>query len=122
MRKPWLVLLVLPLLCGCAAAAGPLVAANVASVVAVGRDPADIVVSVVSGRDCGIIRLARGQSYCRPVEAAAAPPLYCTRSLGVADCWDKPNPFGYYQRPMADGAWAPTELQEQNRTARWPEH
>ena len=114
--------LLLTLLCGCEAAVGPLAVGGVASIVAVGRDPADIVVSAVTGRDCSIVRLTLGQSYCRPLDPVPVPPPYCTRSLGVVDCWDKPNPYGYYQRPVADGPSALTDLQEQSRTARWPDH
>jgi hypothetical protein len=106
-------------LCGCDAV-GPLTAASVGTIVVAKRDPADIVVSAVSGRDCSIVRLAIGKSYCAPVEPPPAPPPYCTRSLGVPDCWDGPNPFGYYQRPIADGPSDLNEAQERDRTARWP--
>ena len=97
-------------------------AANAGSVVTFGRDPADLVVSLLSGRDCSIVRLAQAQSYCKPIEPPPMPPRYCTRSLGVADCWDKPNPFGTYQQSVADGPAELTAAQERNRTARWPDH
>ena len=36
------------------------------------------------------MRLDQGKSYCRPIEPPPEPPPYCTRSLGVADCWRDP--------------------------------
>jgi hypothetical protein len=111
--------MLMPLLGGCTAAIAPV---TLASVVTMGRTPADAVISVASGHDCSIIRMGLGQSYCKPTEAPPTPPTYCTRSLGVVDCWDKPNPFGYYQRGVADGPTMLTADQESNRTAWWPDH
>src|SRR5579875_75229 len=101
-------------------AVGPLAAASVGSVAVFGRGPADIGVSLVTGRDCSVVRLANGESYCKPVEPPPQGQPYCTRSLGVVDCWETPNPFGYEQRQVADGPAQLTGAQEQNRTARWP--
>jgi hypothetical protein len=121
MRNVHPVWILLPLLGGCEAA-GPATAASVASVVAFGRDPADLVVSLATGRDCSILRLGQSESYCKPIDPPPLPQEYCTRSLGTPDCWDKPNPFGYYQQPLADGPQALTAAQDRNRTARWPDH
>jgi hypothetical protein len=44
-------------------------------------------------------------------------PAYCTRSLAGVDCWETENPFGYYQRGVADGRWALTPEQERDRTS-----
>ena len=104
---------------GCTAA-GPLGAAGVGSIVLFQRDPADIVVSTVTGLDCSVVRLSIGKSYCRPTEPPPEPPAYCTRSLAGIDCWDRPDPFGYYQRGLADGPYELTGRQEWRRAAPWP--
>lgn len=104
---------------GCSAV-GPLGAAGVGSVVLFQRDPADIVVSAVTGLDCSVVRLSIGKGYCKPPEPPPEPPAYCTRSLGNVDCWDQPHPFGYYQRGLADGPYELTGQQEWRRAAPWP--
>jgi hypothetical protein len=95
--------------------------AEVASVAVFGRGLEDLVVSAVSGRDCSIVRLDEGKSYCRPVEAPPAPPEFCTRSLGTADCWSNPAALnGQPKRGIADGPAVLTPAQEADRTRRWP--
>lgn len=117
--------IILPLLFlvpGCAHWAEPtgaLVAADVASVVVFGRGIADIGVSAISGRDCSIVRLDRGLTYCAPIDPPPDPGPFCTRSLGVVDCWINPQALPMPQQPVADGP-APTLAQEQYRRARWP--
>ena len=82
---------ILPLLLLLAACDGPGLfaagAVNVASLTLTGRAVPDLVVSGVSGRDCSVARLDRGQSYCGPSNAEPPPPAFCTRSLGAVDCW-----------------------------------
>ncbi|HYZ34361.1 MAG TPA: hypothetical protein VE684_18995 [Crenalkalicoccus sp.] len=95
-------------------------AVTVGSVATIGRTPVDAVVSLVSGRDCSAVRLDRGLSYCRPEEAPPAPPPYCTRSLGRADCWTRPPPGLPPPRGIADGPATLTPAQEADRTRRWP--
>ena len=97
---------------------GALAAAEIASVVVFGRGIADIGVSAISGRDCSIVRLDRGLTYCAPIQTPAPVP-FCTRSLGVVDCWINPQALPTPQTPVADGP-APTPAQEQYRHARWP--
>jgi hypothetical protein len=75
-------------------------AVTAGSVAAIGRSPVGAVVSVATGPDCSVVRLDRGQGYCRPEEAPPAPPPYCTRSLGRVDCWAAPLPG---RRGVADG-------------------
>jgi hypothetical protein len=81
--------------------------------------PNDIVVAHAGVLECNAFRLLVGKSYCRSVEPPAPPP-YCTRSLGTVDCWAKPNPYGYYQRGVADGPFGLTAEQEWDRTGRLP--
>jgi hypothetical protein len=119
MRRLPLLLLLLSLAACDPASLGATAAAGVGSVVVIGRTPVDAVVSLASGRDCSVVRLDRGQSYCRPVEPPPAPPPYCTRSLGRVDCWREPPLAIPLQRGVADGPVALTPEQEAHRTRRW---
>ena len=74
----------------------------------------------VSGKDCSIVRLDQGKSYCRPVEPPPEPPPYCTRSLGVADCWRDPASFPNHPPSLGDGPHTLTPAQEADRTRSWP--
>jgi hypothetical protein len=87
------------------------------SVAVIQRTPFDALWSLATGRDCSAVRLDQGKTYCRPVEPPPAPQPYCTRSLGVADCWA--DPAGH-PRPLADGPTVLTPEQEANRTRGWP--
>ena len=122
MRSTSLALLLLPpLLCACdPAGAGVATAIGLGSVAVIGRTPVDAAVSVASGRDCSVVRLDRGQSYCRPEEPPPPPQPYCTRSLGAVDCWRAPPLALPMPRGVADGRTALTEAQEAHRTRRWP--
>jgi len=119
MRRLLLLLLLLFLAACDPASLGATAAAGVGSVVVIGRTPVDAVVSLASGRDCSVVRLDRGQSYCRPVEPPPAPPPYCTRSLGRVDCWREPPLAIPLQRGVADGPAMLTPEQEAHRTRRW---
>jgi hypothetical protein len=93
---------------------------TVGSLVVLGRTPADAVVSLISGRDCSAVRLARHKSYCAAMEPPPGPQPYCTRSLGQVDCWTSP-PLTMPARPgIADGRAALTPEQDAQRTRRWP--
>src|SRR5690348_18257372 len=87
-------ILVLLLLAGCgltpeqAATVG--VASAVGSIAIIQRSPFDAIYSVISGRDCSIVHLDAGKSYCKPIEPPPEQQPYCTRSLGVVDCWADP--------------------------------
>lgn len=93
---------------------------GVGSVAIIGRSPLDAVYSTVTGKDCSIVRIEKGQSYCRPVEPPPAPPPYCTRSLGVVDCWKNPATLPDHPPQVASGPQALTPEQEEHRTRRWP--
>ncbi|MBK1657839.1 hypothetical protein [Paracraurococcus ruber] len=122
-RSAGLALLAALLLPGCDAAVpltGGLAAANIGSTMLIGRTVPDAVVSLVGSRDCSLVRLDRGLSYCRPEEAPPAPPPYCTRSLGRADCWRQPPLAQPLPPGLADGRRTLTEAQEAHRTRGWP--
>src|SRR3954452_11552551 len=117
-----LLFLLLGVLGGCtgwAEPTGALAAADVASVIVFGRGILDIGVSAASGKDCSIVRLDRGQTYCAPPEGPDRLGPYCTRSLGTVDCWANPGLLPARQREVADGP-GPTPDQLRYRAARWP--
>jgi hypothetical protein len=116
--------LVLPLIvtgCGPEApvAAGAVALAGAGSVLLFQRTPIDMAVSVVTGRDCSVVHLDRREGYCRPKELAPETPVFCTRSLGVPDCWEEPSKVPNHPRELADGPRALTPAQESARTSRW---
>ncbi len=90
MRHLLPLVLILPL----AACDGPAIVAtagvNIAALTLAGRTVPDMAVSAVTGRDCSVVRLDRGMTYCGPEAGAEAPVAFCTRSLGAADCWEQP--------------------------------
>jgi hypothetical protein len=108
---------------GCAslnAAAGTVAGLDaVVSVPVFKRSMTDMMYSGITGRDCSIVRLEQGKTYCVPREGEPEPPEFCTRSLGVVDCWANPAALPGRPVPVADQP-ALTPQQEANRTARWP--
>jgi hypothetical protein len=118
-------LALLPLLAGCATPwtepAGALAAADAASVPVLGRGIGDAVYSGLTGRDCSVVRLDQGKTYCKPIEPPPEKPPFCTRSLGTVDCWQNPQDLnGPPPKSVADGPSQLTPEQEHDRTARWP--
>lgn len=117
-------LLILLALAGCGATSETLTAAVVAggaaSVAVIGRTPIDAVYSAATGKDCSVVRLDRGQTYCRPTEPPPQAQPYCTRSLGVVDCWADPAAVPGHPPGVADGPQTLTKEQEANRTRTWP--
>ena len=93
---------------------------GVGSIAIIQRSPMDALYSVVSGRDCSIVRWDAGKSYCRPREPPPEPPPYCTRSLGLADCWRDPASLPDRPRKLGDGPRTLTPLQDADRTKGWP--
>ena len=114
-------LLLLPLvLTGCGTDAAieiPLgVGLAVGSIAVFHRTPVDMVVSAVSGRDCSVVNLDKGARYCLAREPPPEPPVFCTRSLGVADCWEDGSRLPNRPREIADGPRTLTRDQERGRT------
>jgi hypothetical protein len=97
------------------------VGVTVGSIAVIQRSPLDAVYSAVTGKDCSIVRMEQGKSYCRPIEPQPETPPYCTRSLGVVDCWRDPASLPDRPPQVADGPRTLTPEQEANRTRRWPD-
>ncbi len=95
-------------------------AAVIGSVTVFGKSPPDMVYSAITGKDCSVVRLDQGKSYCRPVEPRPPVQEFCTRSLGVPDCWRDPVMLVDRYQGIADGPSTLTPEQEANRTRRWP--
>jgi hypothetical protein len=119
-----LVLVLLSLLAGCGpevpAAAVALGVVSGVSLPIFHRGPVDMVVSAARGRDCSVVYLDSGERYCRPKDRAPVTPEFCTRSLGIPDCWDDPSKLLNHPHEIADGPRTLTEDQEADRTKRWP--
>lgn len=118
-------LLPLMLLAGCIEPMGIMLGLSAAAVPVIGRTLPDAVYSGLTGKDCSLVRLDAGKSYCAPTEAPPARPLVCTRSLGTVDCWGNAEVLeaarlGVPLREVADGPRSLTPAQEAHRTRRWP--
>src|ERR1700760_1633478 len=92
----------------------------IASVAVIQRSPADAIYSLVTGRDCSVVRLDQGKTYCRPVEPEPSAQPFCTRSLGSVDCWADPATVPGHPRGVADGPQTLTAAQEADRLRTWP--
>uniref|UniRef100_UPI0018DF3284 hypothetical protein n=1 Tax=Neoroseomonas rubea TaxID=2748666 RepID=UPI0018DF3284 len=114
-------LLAVALLPGCQAIGAPgapllaiPAAVEAVSLRAFGRTTGDSIVSLVTGEDCSIARIGRGEAYCGRDDAPAPQPI-CTRSLGAVDCWNVPPAAYPAYRGVADGPATLNEAQENNR-------
>lgn len=93
--------------------------AGVASIAIIHRTIPDAVYSAVTGKDCSVVRLDAGKTYCRRPEPEPPAQPFCTRSLGVVDCWKYPASLPDHPRQVADGP-SLNAAQEADRTRRWP--
>ncbi|HEY0184079.1 MAG TPA: hypothetical protein VGC09_14825 [Rhodopila sp.] len=96
------------------------VGANVISVATIQRSPLDAAYSLFTGRDCSIVRLDQGKTYCRAVEPKPEPPPYCTRGLATVNCWLDPDTVPGHPRGVADGPSTLNPGQEADRVRTWP--
>ena len=84
------------------------------------RSAPDLVYSAITGRDCSVVRLDRGESYCRPVAPPIPPVPYCTRSIGGIDCWAHPEQVVNLGPQVVQQERMLTPEQNRARLARWP--
>ncbi len=89
-------------------------AVEAVSLRAFGRTTGDSIVSLVTGEDCSIARIGRGEAYCGRDDAPPPQPM-CTRSLGSVDCWTVPPAAWPAYRGVANGPSSLSEAQENNR-------
>jgi hypothetical protein len=101
------------------AAVGVAAGVTAGSIAVIGRSPLDALYSLITGRDCSIVRLDDGKSYCRPVDPPPEKPRFCTHSLAVANCWADPATLPDHPVSLAD-APAMTAEQEAYRVRKWP--
>ena len=94
-------------------------ALGIGSIAVIGRTPGDALWSIATGRDCSVVRLGKGQSYCREREPSPETPPFCTRSLGRVDCWKDPDSLPGKPVGVADGPVELTPAQERDRTKGW---
>lgn len=53
---------------------------------------ADHVISLASGKNCSLIRIEKGLTYCEEDELNPVPNLYCYRELAGVTCYKRPDP------------------------------
>jgi hypothetical protein len=84
----------------CLFAGGCVAAIGAGTVAATDKTPVDHLVSLVTGKDCSIVRRDRGLTYC--VEDDVTPPVrvHCYPTLGEATCYAAPDPFPGGQRKL----------------------
>ena len=102
------------------AATGAFAGVNVASVAVIGRSVPDAVVSLIRNRDCSIVRLEQGRSYCVPPDPPLPPAAFCTSTLGTVDCWARPDLLPLRPTALADTP-PPTPEQVAHSAHRWPD-
>lgn len=76
--------------------------ASTAVVINEDKTPTDLIASAMTGMDCDTIRKSRDKGpLCRPEEEAVIErPIFCYRTLGTINCFDRPDPYGYPQRTV----------------------
>jgi hypothetical protein len=108
--------------CGLGAGAdlGIAAGANVLALTTIHRTIPDAVISLVTGRDCSMVRLDNNQSYCRHKNPLPPPQPYCTQTLGEATCWADPLQLTDHAPQIASGPYQLSPLQLANRDRSWP--
>ncbi len=75
-----------------------MLAASTASFIHTDKTTVDLAVSYSTDRDCSILYLANDENYCKPAVpiepgqvAYMSQALYCYRTLGGVNCYDRPD-------------------------------
>ncbi len=79
------------LLGACSGNMAHLAVADAAVVIGTDKTTADHVISLASGKDCSLVRVERGMTYCKEDELLPMPAVYCYRELGGVSCYDAPD-------------------------------
>jgi hypothetical protein len=72
-------------------AATPYAMVDGATVITTEKTMADHVISLASGKDCSLVRLEQGTTYCEEDEVVPHPNLFCYRELAGVTCYDRPD-------------------------------
>jgi hypothetical protein len=115
--------ILLLLLAGCQPLVPPLVtigALDLANIATFHRSGFDLYISLKRGRDCSVVHIEKGEPYCKRPEPEPASQTFCTRTLGLVECFADPATLADHPNPLGDAPTALTAAQEQDRTARWP--
>lgn len=80
------------LLLGACEAAVPYAIVDGAVVMGTEKTMADHVISLASGKNCSLVRIEKGLTYCEEDELTPVPNLYCYRELAGVTCYRKPDP------------------------------
>lgn len=97
------------------------VAANLVTLTTMHRTVPDLFVSLLTGRDCSMVRLDRNMSYCAHKYVPPNPPPYCTRTLGDPECWADPGKLPDHAPQLSEGPWKlTTAAQIASAEGRWP--
>lgn len=75
-------------------AVAPLAAIEGLTVIGTDKTIGDHIASYQRGKNCSTIRLQTGRTYCEEDEQVGLEEVYCYRTLGKINCYDKPMPYG----------------------------
>jgi len=82
---------VIIVLVGSCSLALPYAAVDGAVIMGTEKTMADHAISLASGKDCSLIRIEKGQVYCKEDELTPRPNLYCYRQLAGVTCYNRPD-------------------------------
>ena len=71
-----------------------MMAADGMALVTTGKTVSDHILSFASGKNCSTVRRQIGQNFCEEDDLSGPEEIYCYNSLGDADCYTTPQPFG----------------------------
>ena len=80
---------------GCVAALGA------GSIALTDKTPIDHVYSLVTGKDCSVVRSNQGLTYCLEDEVTPRLDVHCYPTLGETTCYDRRDPYPGGQRELA---------------------
>ena len=84
----------------CLMSGGCVAAIGAGTVAATNKTPIDHLVSLVSGKNCSVVRQHRGLTYCVEDEVTPAVRVHCYPTLGEVSCYAAPDPFPGGQREL----------------------
>jgi hypothetical protein len=84
----------------CLMSGGCVAAIGAGTVAATNKMPIDHLVSLVTGKDCSVVRQHRGLTYCIEDEVTPAVRVHCYPTLGEVTCYAAPDPFPGGQREL----------------------